>query len=139
MRYSPKDILNYVYEEKLESALLTALMQNKGNYSIAELTDKVITQTDKGWRMLSKSFGIDIPVEDDGIIAARCNDLYVSAFLSRKDSARQVHFLVHPYPRPLKSCFEEEIFQEVVRYMLLRTIIALRLDTPEKVREYAGK
>ncbi|MCQ2442548.1 MAG: hypothetical protein MJ077_05400 [Oscillospiraceae bacterium] len=138
MSYSPRDILQYVYEEKLESAFLSALMQNKGNYSIAELTDKVITQTEKGWRLLSKAYGIDIPVEDEGVIAARCNDLYVSAFLSRKDNTRQIHFLAHPYPRLLKSRFEEEIFQEVVQYMLLRTIVALRLDTPEKVRAYVG-
>lgn len=136
MSYTPNDILNYVTENKLESDFLSSIMRSKQGFSIAEMTDKVLTARDGGLRLISKAYGIDIPVEDEGILAAKCNDLYVSAFVSRKDDRRQVHFLTHPYPRGLKSRFEEEIFQEVVRYMLMRTILALRLDTPEKVQAY---
>ena len=36
----------------------------------------------------------------------------------------------------MKTRFEEEITKDVIDYMIHGTIIALRLDTPEKVKEY---
>lgn len=47
-------------------------------------------------------------------------------------------FLVHAYPENMKSQFDEEILKEVLRYMIMMTIVRLRLDTPEKVEEYLG-
>lgn len=38
----------------------------------------------------------------------------------------------------MKSQFDEEILKEVLRYMIMMTIVRLRLDTPEKVEEYLG-
>jgi len=49
-----------------------------------------------------------------------------------------VHFLVHAYPENMKSQFENETLKEVLRYMIMMTIVRLRLDTPDKVEEYLG-
>ena len=79
-----------------------------------------------------------IQITDDDIITAVMNGLYVSAFISRQGDAYNVHFLVHAYPENMKSQFDDEILKEVLRYMIMMTIVRLRLDTPEKVEEYLG-
>ncbi|MEQ2593909.1 hypothetical protein [Coprococcus aceti] len=38
----------------------------------------------------------------------------------------------------MKSQFENETLKEVLRYMIMMTIVRLRLDTPDKVEEYLG-
>ena len=83
-------------------------------------------------------YKINIQITDDDIITAVMNGLYVSAFISRQGDAYNVHFLVHAYPENMKSQFEDEILKEVLRYMIMMTIVRLRLDTPEKVEEYLG-
>ena len=45
---------------------------------------------------------------------------------------------MHQYPDQMKARFEEEITKDVVDYMIYGTIMALRLDTPEKVNAYLG-
>ena len=45
---------------------------------------------------------------------------------------------MHQYPESMKARFEEEITKDVIDYIIYGTIIALRLDTPEKIREYLG-
>lgn len=62
-----------------------------------------------------------------------------AAFITRHEEQYQIHFLIHRYPDAMKAQFEEEIAQEVVRYMILRTIITLHLNTWKKIDEYIGK
>ena len=83
-------------------------------------------------------YKINMQITDDDIITAVMNGLYVSAFISRQGDAYNVHFLVHAYPENMKSQFDDEILKEVLRYMIMMTIVRLRLDTPEKVEEYLG-
>lgn len=137
--YTPREIVDYIYKEKLDSDFLVALSYHKGNYSIGEITDKQLTMEEGVCRFRSAGYRIDLPVQDEDIITATTNGLYVSAFISRHGERYQVHFLVHSYPISMKSRFEEQILEEVIRYMIMKTVIALRLDTPEKVRAYAGK
>ena len=42
MSYTPRDILNFVYENKLDSDFLFALANHVQNFSIGEITDKKI-------------------------------------------------------------------------------------------------
>ena len=81
---------------------------------------------------------MDIKITDDEVLTAAINGLYISAFISRKDDNYRVRFLVHQYPDQMKARFEEEITKDVVDYMIYGTIMALRLDTPEKVNAYLG-
>lgn len=136
MGYSPRDIVNYIMEKEYESNFLTSLALHKGNYSIAELADKRFRIKEDGCRFQCKGYDIDVMIEDDEIITAVKNKMYITPFLSRKDNQYQVHFLVHQYPEEYKARFEDEIAKEVVDYMIIKSVIALRLDTPEKVEEY---
>ncbi len=136
MGYSPRDILNYVYEKELDTDFLLAIASHKQNFSIGEITDRKIEKRGQDYYLVSKSYKLDIKLTDDEILTAAMNGLYISAFISRKDEQYNVHFLVHRYPDSMKSKFEEEITKEVVDYMIGGTIMALRLDTPQKVDEY---
>lgn len=136
MSYTPKDILNYIYDNNLDGDFLLALASNVNNFSIGEITDKKIKKRVEGFFLVSKSYSLDIKLEDDEILTAAMNGLYISAFISRKEDSYNVHFLVHQYPQTMKSKFEDEITKEVIDYMMLGTVIALRLDTPEKVKNY---
>ena len=138
MNYTPTDILNDIFENHLDADFLFSLANHVNNYSIGEIVDRTFEQENETFYLVSKSYGIHAAIEDDDIITALMNGLYVSAFISRKESAYQVHFLVHRYPLTMKEQFEEEITNEVIRYIMLRTIIALRLDHPDKVRAYIG-
>lgn len=135
---SPKDIYRYIIDSGRESDFLTCILLHKQNYSIAELPDAVFSQDEGQWRLQSKTYHLNMPVNDPEILAAAANGLYITVFLSRKEEQYQLHFLTHPYPAALKPRFEEDIAKEVVRYMILKTVVALRLDTPEKVDAYLG-
>lgn len=136
MDYTPEDILNYVMNHELEVSFLKALSMCKENYTIGELAVKEIKETANGFRFIAPDYKINVPLTDDDVITAYKNGLYISAFISRHNDTYRVHFLCHRYPVAMKPQFEEEITQEVVRYMILQTIVALRLDNKEKIRKY---
>lgn len=138
MQYTPKDILNYVYEKKLDTDFLLAIAAHMDNFSIGEITDKQIKKRGEDFYLTSKAYQLDVKLTDDEVLTAAVNGLYISAFISRKDDNYRVHFLVHQYPDQMKARFEEEITKDVVDYMIYGTIMALRLDTPEKVNAYLG-
>ena len=136
MSYTPRDILAYVYEKHLEDEFLLALASHVENFSIGEITDKKIEKRGEDYFLVSKAYSLDIKLTDDEILTAAMNGLYISAFISRKEDNYKLHFLVHKYPKSMKSRFEEEITKEVIDYMIQGTILALRLDTPEKIERY---
>ena len=136
MSYTPRDILEYVYEKHLEDDFLLALASHVENFSIGEITDKKIEKRGEDYFLVSKAYTLDIKLTDDEILTAAMNGLYISAFISRKEDNYRLHFLVHKYPQSMKSRFEEEITKEVIDYMIQGTILALRLDTPEKIERY---
>ena len=49
-----------------------------------------------------------------------------------------IRLVRNQYPDQMKARFEEEITKDVVDYMIYGTIMALRLDTTEKVNAYLG-
>ena len=136
MGYTPRDILAYVYEKHLEDEFLLALASHVENFSIGEITDKRIEKRGEDYFLVSKAYALDIKLTDDEILTAAMNGLYISAFISRKEENYKIHFLVHKYPESMKSRFEEEITKEVIDYMIQGTILALRLDTPDKIHSY---
>lgn len=136
---TPRDILEYIINEGLESEFLLSVSHFKNNYTIGEIADGRFTVKDGVTYFKSKGFNINVPVDDDNVSAAVADKQYISAFISRKDSAYQVHFLVHKYPESMKAQFDEIIVKEVIQYMILKTVVALRLDTFEKVNEYVTK
>ena len=136
MSYTPRDILEYVYEKHLEDEFLLALASHVENFSIGEITDKKIEKRGEDYFLVSKAYALDIKLTDDEILTAAMNGLYISAFISRKEDNYKLHFLVHKYPKSMKSRFEEEITKEVIDYMIQGTILALRLDTPDKIHSY---
>lgn len=138
MQYTPRDILNYVYEKELDTQFLLATANHVQDFSIGEITDKKIEKRGEDFYLVSKSYHLDIKITDDEVLTAAINGLYISAFISRKDDNYRVHFLVHQYPDRMKARFEEEITKDVVDYMIYGTIMALRLDAPEKVNAYLG-
>lgn len=136
---TPGDIVEYIMKENLESEFLLSVSRFKNNYTIGEIGDKNFVNEAGKVRFKSKGFNIDVSVEDDNVITAVMNKLYVSAFISRKESEYQLHFFVHRYPESMKEKFEENIVREVIEYMIFKTVIALRLDTVEKVNDYITK
>lgn len=136
MSYTPRDILNYIYEKELDADFLMAIAAHVQNFSIGEITDKKIEQREHSYYLVSKAYSLDLKIEDDEILTAAMNGLYISVFVSRKEEKYNIHFLVHQYPESMKAKFENEITKEVVDYMIMGTVIALRLDTPQKVDLY---
>lgn len=134
--YKPMDIVNYIYENELEMDVLMALMANKKNFSIGEITDKRIEKRNDNYYLVSKSYSLDMQITDDDVLTAAMNGLYISAFVSRKDNDFSLHYLVHHYPEHMKPQFEEEIAEEVIDYILRGTVVALKLDSPKKVQAY---
>lgn len=132
---TPQDIYNSIVRDRKESEFLTAILLQKQGYSIGEIPDAVFS-TQTGCRLTSRQYGLDLEIGDEEIAAAVRSGRYVTAFLSRQGERYQLHFLTHPYPAVEKAAYEEPIAREVVRYMILKTVIALRLTTPEKVDEY---
>lgn len=139
MNYTPKMIVDYIFEEKLEAKFLSNLQLHKGNFSIGEIGDKAFYRDENRYFFKSKLYQINTQISDEEIITAVHNELYISAFISRRGEQYNVHFLVHKYPANMKERFEDEITREVVRYMIMSTVLALRLDTKEKVQEYLGQ
>ena len=138
MKYTPQELVDFVREEGLEFDFLQALMQHVQGYTIGEVVDQEIKEEEEQCRLASASYGLDIEITDPEIIGAIRAKRYVSAFLSRYNEVYQVHFLIHPYRRDQKEKYEEEITKEVVRYMMIQTILTLQLDTKGKVKKYCG-
>lgn len=136
MKYSPKELLDYIMEEEKEMEFFTALMQHVQGYSIAEITDAVFSEQEGAYQMHSEMFALELAITEDDIQTAIHNKLYISGFLSRYNDVYQVHFLVHPYPERFKEKFEEEITRDVVHYMIMQAIVTLKLDTKGKVKSY---
>ena len=137
MSYTPNDIYKYIMESGKEADVLQAMLFQKQKFSIAEITDKKFRIKENNEVIfISKNYKLHVPVTDDDIITAVLNGLYVSAFISRYKEEYNVHFLVHAYPETKKAQFEDAILKEVVRYMIMMTIVRLRLDTPQKVKDY---
>ena len=139
MSYTPRDILNYIYDNNLDSDFIFALANHVQNFSIGEITDKQIVKREDEYYLVSKSYSLNIKITDDEILTAVMNGLYISAFISRKEDKYNIHFLVHRYPESMKSKFEEEITKDVINYMIQGTIISLRLDSSEKINAYIQK
>ena len=136
MGYTPRDMLEYVYENHLDGEFLLALASHVENFSIGEITEKKKKKRGEDYFLVSKAYALDIKLTDDEILTAAMNGLYISAFILRKEDNYKLHFLVHKYPQSMKSRFEEEITKEVVDYMIQGTILALKLDTPDKIHSY---
>lgn len=134
---TPKDILKYILENKLDLDFMAAVARQKGNYSIAEIADRSFKKMGNGsYHIVSPGYGLDMKIEDDDVFTALSNGLYVSAFVSRRENSYNLHFLVHKYPESMKPQFEEEILKDCIEYMILNTVVALRLDSEKKVDEY---
>lgn len=133
---TPLDIYNYILRTGKESDFLSAILLQKQGYSIGEIPDAVFEVSESVCRLKSRQYWLDLEIGDEEISAAVRNGSYVTAFLSRQGDNYQLHFLTHPYPAAEKPAFEEPIVREVVRYMILKTVIALRLTTWKKVDEY---
>ena len=136
---TPKEMLDFVYDNCLDTDFVTSIMMNKMNYSIGEIYDKKYVRRENVFYLKSEGYRLNEAIEDDDIFTALSNGLYVSAFVSRFDNSYRIHFLVHRYPESMKARFEEEITKEVVQYMIYNTIIALKLDNEEKIKNYCGK
>ncbi len=139
MKYTPDDIYNYIIKNQLESSFLSSLVSYKQNFSIAEITDARFKARENNCRLFSTSYSLNIKIEDDEIIAALMTNMYVSAFISRFGDTYNVHFLTHPCTVDDKSLHEDKILQRVIRYMIMSTIVTLRLDDPAKVDAYIGR
>lgn len=137
MTYTPNDIFNYIKESDKEMEFLQSITNHKNNFSIAEITDKKFRiKEDKKVEFSSSMYKLSMQITDDDIVTAVLNGLYVSAFISRYNDDYNVHFMVHPYPQDKKSQFDDMILEDVIRYMVMMTIMRLRLDTPKKVDDY---
>lgn len=132
---TPQDIYNYIVRSGKESEFLTAILLQRQGYSIGEIPDAVF-DIQSGCRLRSRQYRLDLEIADEEIAAAVRSGRYVTAFISRQGETYQLHFLTHPYPADRKADYEEPVAREVVRYMILKTIIALRLTTWKKVDEY---
>ncbi|MGN0161485.1 MAG: hypothetical protein ACI4AQ_08875 [Lachnospiraceae bacterium] len=139
MGYTPGDIVKYIIENEMEANFMVSLANHVRGYSIGEIADKEFIECNGKYRFRSKAYEVDVEITDEDIIVALMNKLYVSALISRKENRFELHFLVSPYPESMKGRFEEEILKQVIQYMILKTVIALRLDTPQKVEEYVKR
>ena len=137
--YTPNQIVDYIIDNHLEADFLANMQVHKGDFSIGEIADKKLILKDEKCFLISKNYSINTQITDEDIIVAVHNKLYVSAFISRKSDTYNVHFLVHMYPESMKQQFENEITMDVIRYMITSTVIALRLDSIDKVKKYIEK
>ena len=137
--YTPNQIVDYIIDNHLEADFLANMQVHKGDFSIGEIADKKLILKDEKCFLISKNYSINTQITDEDIIVAVHNKLYVSAFISRKSDTYNVHFLVHMYPENMKQQFENEITMDVIRYMITSTVIALRLDSIDKVKKYIEK
>ena len=65
MQYTPRDILNYVYEKELDTQFLLATANHVQDFSIGEITDKKIEKRGEDFYLVSKSYHLDIKITDD--------------------------------------------------------------------------
>lgn len=138
MGYTPADIYRFVIEEDLVADFMVSVARHKQDFTIAEITDAKYRKKEDGYYLTAPSYKINVKIEDDDVLTALINELYVSSFISKYGEQYQVHFLVHSCPASMKPQFEEEILDEVVRYMIMNTIVRLRLDTPDKIKTYCS-
>lgn len=138
MTYTPTDILDYVIENEKEADFMVSLAQHKGDFTIAEIVDAKYLKKEKGYTLKSATYNVNVPIEDPEIQAAINVEQYISSFISKSGNEYQIHFFVHGFKKAQKSEHEEEILRSVVEYMILKTIIKLRLDSPQKVDSYIG-
>ena len=127
---TPADCYKYIIDNDIEMPVLGAMMNHAKDYSIAEIADGRFHNRDGVVSFSSPGYKVNIAVTDDEIVTAVLNGLYVSAFISRHADKYQIHFLVSGYPVDMKG---------VVRYMIMSTIVACRLDSEKKVREYIAE
>lgn len=139
MQYTPYDIFDYIKDNNYDSDFMLAIFNHRNGYSIGEITDSKYVKKAKGWYIHSDSYHLNIQIMDSDVIQALDEELYISTFISRFQDDYNVHFLVHKYPKKLKANYDELILQEVVRYMIMMTIVKLHLNTPQKVEDYLGK
>ena len=136
---TPADCYKYIIDNDIEMPVLGAMMNHAKDYSIAEIADGRFHNRDGVVSFSSPGYKVNIAVTDDEIVTAVLNGLYVSAFISRHADKYQIHFLVSGYPIDMKCRYEEEIVKGLVRYMIMSTIVACRLDSEKKVREYIAE
>ena len=134
--FTPIDIYNYIISNGLEGDFLSKVMQHKDNYSIAEITDARFKRSPGNLRLFSDAYSLNVKITDEEVSAALLKGLYVSAFISRSGDSRNLHFLINPCTEAEKPGCEDLILERVVRYMIMSTIVTLRLDTPGKVDGY---
>ena len=134
--YTPVDILDYVLQNELDSSFMSSLLLHKNNFTIAEIPDRKYLDKGDHIRLKSQSYDLNMRVDDPEIVAAIKCGKYVTSFIARNINSYQVHFLVHKCSAEKKSDNEDIIAREVIQYMILKTIIALRLDSFEKVDAY---
>ena len=53
MQYTPRDILNYVYEKELDTQFLLATANHVQDFSIGEITDKKIEKRGEDFYLIS--------------------------------------------------------------------------------------
>ena len=73
MQYTPRDILNYVYEKELDTQFLLATANHVQDFSIGEITDKKIEKRGEDFYLVSKSYHLDIKITDDEVLTAAIN------------------------------------------------------------------
>ena len=139
MGYTPKDILDYIDENDLVSDFMVQIAYHKNGFSIGEITDAKLVKKGDHYRLFSKTYDLNVRIDDEEIVAALNHGLYVSAFISRFEESYNIHFYVHNVMADKKSENEEYIAKSVVTYMIMSTVLKFRLDSPEKVNEYLGK
>ena len=67
MQYTPRDILNYVYEKELDTQFLLATANHVQDFSIGEITDKKIEKRGEDFYLISRSYHLDIKITDDEV------------------------------------------------------------------------
>ena len=70
MQYTPRDILNYVYEKVLDTQFLLVTANHVQDFSIGEITDKKIEKRGEDFYLVSKSYHLDIKITDDEVLTA---------------------------------------------------------------------
>lgn len=136
---TPTEAYNYIMENHLEVDFFSSMMMHKCDFTIAEIADGKFVVDNSYVFFRSKGYNINIQIEDEEIAAAAKNGLYISSFISKKSSNRNVHFLVSMYPASMKGQFEEEIVQDVVKYMIISTVVACNLNEETKIGDFCGK
>ena len=84
MQYTPRDILDYIYDKQQATQFLLTLSGHKQNFLIGEITDKEIVKRGEDFYLVSKSYKLDIKITDDEVLTAAMNCLYISAVIYRK-------------------------------------------------------